>query len=562
MKNLALLVAVSANIFSFAPFVPAQRLSADIVVTNANIRTMDAKRTVARSMAVLNGKIIAIGSDADTRGVIGPDTRVINAGGKLVLPGFNDAHVHISGTGEQLSSVDLRDAKTPQEFVQRIKDFAAKLPKGRWILGGKWDHENWTPNDLPTAALIDAVTPDNPVFIDRLDGHMALANSLAMKLAGVNKDTKDVAGGAIVRDANGDPTGIFKDAAEGYIDRAVPEPSFEQKLEYAEAASNYAASLGVTSVQDMSAGTDVGVYQELLRQGKLKTRIYGCSPLADFKRWQNTGLHYAFGSAMLRVGCLKGYADGSLGSTTAWFFEPYLDAPNTSGLPRADVTTKMKQNIVDADRAGLQVNIHAIGDRANATILDYYENAETVNGARDRRFRIEHAQHLRQDDMARFGRLKVVASMQPMHIIDDGRWAWKRIDEKRLKGTYAFRTLLDTGAVLAFGSDSPVASLDPLFGIYAAVTRRTLDDKNPNGWIPEQKISVDEAVRAFTWGSAYAEFQEGVKGTLEVGKLADFVLISDDIFAIDPVKIRDAKVLVTVVDGRVVYERAPQTAKK
>jgi predicted amidohydrolase YtcJ len=562
MKNLALLVAVFANIFSFAPFVPAQRLSADIVVTNANIRTMDAKRTVARSMAVLNGKIIAIGSDADTRGVIGPDTRVINAGGKLVLPGFNDAHVHISGTGEQLSSVDLRDAKTPQEFVQRIKDFAAKLPKGRWILGGKWDHENWTPNDLPTAALIDAVTPDNPVFIDRLDGHMALANSLAMKLAGVNKDTKDVAGGAIVRDANGDPTGIFKDAAEGYIDRAVPEPSFEQKLEYAEAASNYAASLGVTSVQDMSAGTDVGVYQELLRQGKLKTRIYGCSPLADFKRWQNTGLHYAFGSAMLRVGCLKGYADGSLGSTTAWFFEPYLDAPNTSGLPRADVTTTMKQNIVDADRAGLQVNIHAIGDRANATILDYYENAETVNGARDRRFRIEHAQHLRQDDMARFGRLKVVASMQPMHIIDDGRWAWKRIDEKRLKGTYALRTLLDTRAVLAFGSDSPVASLDPLFGIYAAVTRRTLDDKNPNGWIPEQKISVDEAVRAFTWGSAYAEFQEGVKGTLEVGKLADFVLISDDIFAIDPVKIRDAKVLVTVVDGRVVYERAPQTAKK
>jgi len=562
MKNLALLVAVFANIFSFAPFVPAQKLSADIVVTNANIRTMDAKRTVARSMAVLNGKIIAIGSDADTRGLIGPDTRVINGGGKLVLPGFNDAHVHISGTGEQLSSVDLRDAKTPQEFVQRIKDFAAKLPKGRWILGGKWDHENWTPNDLPTAALIDAVTPDNPVFIDRLDGHMALANSLAMKLAGVNKDTKDVAGGAIVRDANGDPTGIFKDAAESYIDRAIPEPSFEQKLEYAEAASNYAASLGVTSVQDMSAGTDVGVYQELLRQGKLKTRIYGCSPLADFKRWQNTGLHYAFGSAMLRVGCLKGYADGSLGSTTAWFFEPYLDAPNTSGLPRADVTTTMKQNIVDADRAGLQVNIHAIGDRANATILDYYENAETVNGARDRRFRIEHAQHLRQDDIARFGRLKVVASMQPMHIIDDGRWAWKRIDEKRLKGTYAFRTLLDTGAVLAFGSDSPVASLDPLFGIYAAVTRRTLDDKNPNGWIPEQKISVDEAVRAFTWGSAYAEFQEGVKGTLEVGKLADFVLISDDIFAIDPVKIRDAKVLVTVVDGRVVYERAPQTAKK
>jgi predicted amidohydrolase YtcJ len=532
----------------------AQKFSADLVVTNANIRTMDAKRTVAQAMAVSNGRIIAIGSDADVRSLIGPNTRVIDAAGRLVLPGFNDAHVHFLETGAQLSSVDLRSAKTPQEFVQRIKDFVAKQPKGRWILGGQWDHENWTPNALPTAALIDAATPDNPVFINRLDGHMALANSLAMKLAGVDKNTKDVAGGMIVRDASGNPAGVFKDAAMGYIEKVIPDPSFDEQLEFAAAASNYSASLGVTSAQDMSAGTSVGVYQELLRQGKLNTRIYGCSPLADYKRWANTGLHYAFGSSMLRIGCLKGFADGSLGSTTAWFFEPYLDAPNTSGLPRAEVTTTMKQDIVDADKNSLQVNIHAIGDRANATILDYYENAVNVNGPRDRRFRIEHAQHLRQEDIPRFGKLKVVASMQPMHIIDDGRWAWKRLDEKRLKGTYAFRSLLDSGAVLAFGSDSPVATMNALYGIYAAVTRRTLDDKNPNGWIPEQKISVDEAVRAFTWGSAYAEFQENEKGTLEVGKLADFIVISDDIFTIDPVKIRDAKVLTTVIGGRVVYE--------
>lgn len=531
-----------------------QNVTAELVITNANIRTMDAKRTVARSIAVLNGKIVAIGSDADTRSLIGAKTRVIDAKGKLVLPGFNDAHVHFMETGSQLSSVDLRTSKTADEFVQRIKAFAAKLPKGRWILGGQWDHENWTPNNLPTAALIDAVTPDNPVFISRLDGHMALANSLAMKLAGVNKDTKEIAGGLIVRDAAGNPTGIFKDTAQGYIDNVIPEASFEQKLEATQAATEYAASLGITSVQDMSAGTDVGVYQELMRQGKLKTRVYGCSPLADYKRWERTGLHYAFGTAMLRVGCLKGYADGSLGSTTAWFFEPYLDAPNTSGLPRADVTTTMKQNVADADKAGLQINIHAIGDRANSTMLDYFENAEQINGARDRRFRIEHAQHLRQQDIPRFGKLKVVASMQPMHIIDDGRWAWKRVDAGRLKGTYAFRTLLDTGAVLALGSDSPVASLNPLEAIYAAMTRRTKDDKNPNGWIPEQKITVDEAVRGFTWGSAYAEFQENVKGTLEIGKLADFVIISDDIFTLDPVRIWNAKVLTTVVDGRVVYE--------
>ena len=531
-----------------------QTAFADLVITNANVRTMDGKRTTVHSIAVIGRFIIAIGSDADTKSLIGQKTRVIDAKGKLVIPGFNDAHVHFMGTGEQLSSVDLRDAKTPEEFVRRIKEFAAKLPKGRWIQGGQWDHENWTPNNLPTAAMIDAVSPDNPVFINRLDGHMALANSLAMKLAGVNKDTKDVAGGMVVRDAQGNPAGVFKDSAMGIIGKAIPEPSFEEKLEAAQAATDYAASLGVTSVQDMSAGTDIGIYQELLRQGRLKTRVYGCSPLADYKRWERTGIRSAFGSAMLRVGCLKGYADGSLGSTTAWFFEPYLDAPTSVGLPRADVTTNMQDNMLVADKDGLQVMVHAIGDRANATILDYFDKVAKVNGPRDRRYRIEHAQHLRQPDIMRFGQLKVVASMQPMHIIDDGRWAWKRVDAGRLKGTYAFRTLLDSGAVLAFGSDSPVASLNPLEAIYAAVTRRTKDDKNPNGWIPEQKITVDEAVRGFTWGSAYAEFQENDKGTLEVGKLADLVIISDDIFTIDPVKIWNTKVLKTVVAGKVVYE--------
>ena len=534
--------------------VDAQTITADLVVWNANIHTMNAAQKQATSIAVLGDKIIAVGSDADTKPLIGPKTRVIDAKGKLIIPGFNDAHVHFLEGGFQLSSVDLRSAKTPQEFVERIRAFASKLPKGRWILGGKWDHENWTPNNLPTAAMIDEATPDNPVFIDRLDGHMALANSLAMKQANLDKNVKDVEGGEIVRDAAGNPTGIFKDAAMVYVARAIPDFSFEQKLEAAQAATDYVSSLGVTSVQDMSAGADVGVYQELMRQGKLKTRVYGCSPLSDYKRWETAGVRAAFGSAMVRVGCLKGYADGSLGSTTAWLFEPYLDAPNSTGLA-SDEIPKIGENIINADKAGLQINIHAIGDRANATILDNFTKAEQANGSRDRRFRIEHAQHLRQEDISRFGKMKVVASMQPFHIIDDGRWAWKRLDEKRLKGTYAFRTLLDSGAVLAFGSDSPVAPINPLFGVYAAVTRRTLDDKNPNGWIPEQKISVEEAVRAFTWGSAYAEFQENVKGTLEPGKLADFVIVSDDIFTIDPVKIRDARVLLTVVDGKIVFQK-------
>ena len=532
-----------------------QTFSADLVVVNANVHTGVPGQPKARAIAVSGNKIVAVGTDAQINALAGPKTRRIDAGGKTIVAGFNDAHVHFLETGQQLSSVDLRTAKTPQEFMQRMKDFAAKLPKGRWILGGQWDHENWTPNDLPTAAMIDAVTPDNPVFVNRLDGHMALANSLAMRLAGVDKTVKDVAGGEIVRDASGNPTGIFKDAASSYIEKVIPAPSFEQQLEMAQAASDNAASFGITSVQDMSAGRLAGVYQELLRRGTLKTRIYGCTPLNDYKRWANTGVRYAFGDEMLRVGCLKSFADGSLGSTTAWFFEPYLDAPSSTGLAMADVNTTMRQTIADADKAGLQVRTHAIGDRANATVLDHYQTVADMNGARDRRFTIEHAQHLRMDDLKRFAGQNVIASMQPYHIIDDGRWAWKRLDEKRLKGTYAFRTILDAGGVLAFGSDSPVAPWNPLHGVYAAVTRRTLDDKNPGGWVPEQKISVEETVRAFTWGSAYAEFQENWKGTLEPGKLADFVILSDDIFTIDPAKIRDLTVLKTVVDGRVVYEK-------
>lgn len=553
MKISNLLFACLILMIAGGNFTSAQNLTADLVLINANVRTMDSKQPLAQSVAILGNKIIAVGTNADTKPLVGKNTRVIDAQGKLVIPGFNDAHVHFLEGGYQLSSVDLRDAKTPQEFVERIKNFAAKLPKGRWILGGKWDHENWTPSNLPTREMIDAATPDNPVFIDRLDGHMALANSLALKMAGVDKNTKDVEGGEIVRDGAGNPTGILKDAAMNYVTKVIPEFSFAERLEAAEAATNYAASLGVTSAQDMSAGVDAAVYQELERQGKLKTRIYGCSQLSEWERMARAGVRRAFGDSMIRIGCLKGYSDGSLGSTTAWLFEPYLDAPNSTGLA-ADEVPKMYENVKNADNAGLQVNIHAIGDKANDTVLSLYERIASENGAKDRRFRIEHAQHLRMEDIKRFGSGKVVASMQPFHIIDDGRWAWKRLDEKRLKGTYAFRTLLDSNAVLAFGSDSPVAPLNPLLGVYAAVTRRTLDDKNPNGWIPEQKISVEEAIRAFTVGSAYAEFQENVKGTLSPGKLADFIILSEDIFSINPNDIGKTKVLTTVVDGKVVFE--------
>ncbi len=538
-------------IFTIQSF--AQNLTADLVITNANVRTMDKSRPTAQSIAVLGNKIIKIGANAETKIFIGKTTKVIDANGKLVLPGFNDAHVHFLDGGAGLSSVDLRDAKSPEEFTKRIAEFAKKLPKGRWILNGNWDHENWTPANLPTKEMIDAVTPDNPVFINRLDGHMALANSLALKLAKVDKNTKEVEGGVIVRDENGNPTGVLKDEAMSYVYAVMPEMPFDVKMEAMQAATDYAASLGVTSVQDMSTGTDVGVYQEMIRQGKLKTRVYAVSTLNDWQRWQKTGVTFAFGSEMLRVGGLKGFADGSLGSTTAWFFKPYLDEPKSVGLPIEEMS-KLSEKVVNADKAGLQIMIHAIGDRANDEVLKIYEQTQNANGSKNRRFRVEHAQHLNEGLIKRFASQKVIASMQPFHLVDDGRWAFKRIDEERIKGTYAFRSILNNGGILAFGTDWFVAPLNPMWGIYAAVTRRTLDDKNPNGWVPEQKITVEEAVNAYTNGSAYAEFQENVKGSITVGKLADLVILSDDIFKIDPVKIWDVKVLTTIVDGKVVYQ--------
>jgi predicted amidohydrolase YtcJ len=386
---------------------------------------------------------------------------------------------------------------------------------------------------------------------------MALANSLALKLAGVTRATKDPPGGLIVRDPKtGEPTGILKDAAQNFVFKVIPPPSFNEKLAAARAATNHAASLGVTSVQDMSAAADVGVYQTLLDRGELKTRIHAVWPLPRWQELAATGVRAHFGNSMLRTGGLKGFSDGSLGSTTALFFEPYLDAPNTHGIPADEMFPEgaMLERVRGADRTGLQVMIHAIGDRANDTILSIYEQVAKENGERDRRFRIEHAQHLRPQDIPRFGRDKVIASMQPYHAIDDGRWAEKRIGPERAKTTYAFRSLLDSGATLAFGTDWTVAPLNPLVSIYAAVTRRTLDGKHPNGWIPEQKISVEEAVRAYTVGSAFAEFQENDKGTINAGKLADMVVVSRNIFEIEPNEIENAKVVLTISDGRVVYE--------
>ena len=545
-------LALSLSVFIAAPL-QAAAACADLVVVNARIHTLDPARPAASALAVQGNRIAYVGADAVARADACGSARIIDAQGRLLLPGFNDSHVHFMSGGEGRSAVDLRDADSPQEFARRIAAFAKTLPKGEWILLGNWDHERWTPNALPTRQLIDAITPEHPVFVSRLDGHMALANSLALKLAGIDRHTRDVPGGEIVRDVGGDPTGILKDDAMGAVYAVLPERTLEQRIGYAQAATDYAASLGVTSVQDMNGEVGLPAYQLLLQRGTLKTRIYAVTPLTAWARWRAVGVRAAFGDAMLRVGGLKGFTDGSLGATTAWFHRPYRDAPNTSGLALAEFA-QHRGNVAGAEQAGLQVMIHAIGDRANDETLKVYEDVARQSGTRDRRFRIEHAQHLDPGLIRRYAAAGVIASMQPYHAIDDGRWAHKRLQPERLAGTYAFRSLLDAGVQLAFGTDWEVAPLDPMQGIYAAVTRRTLDGAHPDGWLPAQKISVEEAVRAYTVGSAHAEFQENDKGMLRPGMLADFVLWSQDIYRIAPERIGETRAVLTVVDGRVVFE--------
>ena len=538
---------------------------ATLVLVNGHVWTENPAQPEAEAVAVYGNRILRVGTSEEVRRLAGPPTRVIDLHGRRVVPGFNDAHVHFVIGGQVLANVQLLDASSQALFRERIARFAQLQPAGAWILSGIWDHERWTPAVLPTHQLIDDVTPKNPVFIMRLDGHMGLANALAMKLAGVDRNTKDVSGGVIVRDADGNPTGIFKDAAMTLIHRVIPPLSIEQTETAILAAQQEAARNGVTSVQEMADDQDdtsgpehLRALQALEREDQLKVRISVNLRLLDWKNLAGSGMQAGFSDGLIQVGGLKAFADGGLGASTAWLFAPYNDAPTTSGLATDELQhpEQMFTDMKGADKAGLQIAIHAIGDRANRTILDLYQRIEKDNGPRDRRLRTEHAQHLTAADIPRFAQLHVIASMQPYHAIDDGRWAEKRLGPERIHYAYDFRSLLDSGAILAFGSDWPVAPLKPLMGIYAAVTRRTLDNRNPNGWIPEQKISVAQAVHAYTMGSAYAQFDEKIKGSLEPGKLADLAVLSEDIFHIDPVQIQNTHVDLTIFNGRVIYDRS------
>ncbi len=561
LRPLLLLVCGAASLGAFAEAAPGP--AADLLITNAKVWTVDTSRPTAEAVAVLGQYIVAVGSNAEVAAWRGAKTRVIDAHGKLLLPGFDDAHVHFISGGTQLDYVQLNDASSREEFTRRIKEKAGTLRSGEWVLGGDWDETKWSAAALPTRQMIDSVTPTIPVFVNRYDGHMGLANSAALKLANITKDTPDPPGGAIVHDAQGEPTGVLKDAAMSYLDKVIPPLSHEQRLHAAKRALAHAAALGVTSVQDMNPEyTDIAVYTELRERGELTTRIYAAPLITQVDDQAKMGIRHAFGGPELRIGAVKSYADGSLGSATAYFFEPFTDQPGNYGLLSDGMqpVSLMRGRMMTADAAGMQLCTHAIGDRAISMILDLYSDIAQAHGVADRRWRIEHAQHMAAKDFARFAQLNVIASVQPYHAIDDGRWAEGRIGHDRASRTYAFRTFLKNGVRLALGTDWSVAPLNPLLTVYAAVTRATLDGKNPQGWFPEQKLSVAEAIEAYTMGSAYAEFQDKVKGSITTGKLADMVLVSEDLFSIDPVKIREARVLKTILGGKVIWDSSTGSA--
>jgi predicted amidohydrolase YtcJ len=530
--------------------------AATLVITNAAIYTVDKQHPKAEAVAVIGDRIVAVGSSAEIDLWRGPETKVIDARGKLLLPGFNDAHAHFISGGAQLDQVNLTDATSPQEFAGRIAAQVKKTLKGDWIMGGRWDETKWPNPELPTKEVVDPVTGNTPIFVERYDGHLSLANSAAMRLAGISAKTPDVPGGVIVRDASGNPTGIFKDAAQELIHKAIPPMSHERRVRAARRALEHAASLGVTSVQHMNPEfADVAVYSEIAEKGELTTRIYAVPMETDWHDQAKVGIRRAWGSTYLRLGAVKGYADGSLGSRTAYMFEPFSDDPGNRGLLSDEMhpPSAMRDRLMQADAAGLQVRIHAIGDRAISMTLDIFSDIEKEHGYHDQRFTIEHAQHMAEKDFGRFAALHVIASMQPYHAIDDSRWAEKRLGQQRARYSYAWRSFLDHGVTLAFGTDWPVAPLNPMLGLYAAVTRATLDGRTPNGWIPEEKITLSEAVEAYTLGAAFAEFQENEKGSITPGKLADMVILTDNIFDLKPGAIRNVKVETTIVGGRVVY---------
>ncbi len=548
MNKVRLYVLLAISILIFGIMTLRKQQNPEKIYFNGNIWTGVLNAQKAEAIVINGNKIVEIGSNDLLNKYDSPEIEKIDLEGEFVVPGLIDAHTHFLSGGFQLTQLNLRKAKSKENFISGIKDYAESVNDGRWILGGDWDHESWG-GELPSKTWIDSVTQDNPVYLHRLDGHMGLANSKALELAGVFSDTPDPPGGLIIRNESEEPTGILKDKAQKLVRNFIPEPTDDEKFEALSRAMEFAASQGITQVHDMCTWDDLKIYRKANKRGEVKTRINAYVWYTNFEKLLDLIESKGKGDNWVKWGGVKAMVDGSLGSRTAWMHEPYRDDPSTSGLLVLTDSTNVKKMYLKGDDKGIQFAMHAIGDRANDWILAQYKIVTEKNGLKDRRFRIEHAQHLSPDAVNKMGKLNVIASMQPYHLIDDGRWARKRMDDELLKTSYANKSLLDGGVTLAFGSDWTVAPMSPLKGIHAAVTRETLDGKNPGGWYPEQKISLEDALIAYTVGAAYAGFQEEILGTLEKGKLADFVVLSEDLFEIDPITIKDVNVVRTVTDG-------------
>lgn len=549
-----LLLITAVTLITFSSCNQKETTNTSILYKNGYIWTGDASQPKATVMLTQGNKILFVGDDIEG---LKYDS-LVDLNGAFVTPGFMDNHSHFLSGGYQLESVNLRDAKTPEDFIKTMKDYLAEVKDQRWIQGGDWDHEVWG-GRLPTKEWIDSISPDNPIFVTRYDGHMALANSLALKLAGIDKNTPVSPGGEIEKDpVTGELTGILRDDAMDLVFEKIPDPSREELDEMFKRAQDHAIANGLTEVHDMGTyggWTDMETYQRAQKNNQLDIRIYSVVALRTWNKLAGYIKQNGKGDDMLRWGGLKGFVDGSLGSTTALFYEPYLDKKNSKGIWVTDSVT-LRNQILSADSAGLHVMVHAIGDKAIDYLLDVYEEAEKRSEKKDQRFRVEHAQHLSATAFPRFAELNVIASVQPYHAIDDGRWAYKRLDKDRLERTYAFNTFLKSGVRMTFGSDWTVAPLSPILGIYAAVTRETLDGQNPDGWFPEQKISVEDALKAYTVNNAYAGFQEDKTGMLKKDYYADFVILDKNLFTIPPDEIKDTRVVQTVINGKTVYRRS------
>lgn len=529
---------------------PQAPAGAALVLRGGDVWTMDPARPRVSAVAVRDGRIAALGSDEDVAALIGPDTRVVDLAGATVTPGLVDAHAHLYGLGKALEEVDLKGIASEREAAAVVGDAAAGRPAGEWITGRGWDQTLWSPQRFPSRLTLDAVAPEHPVAVRRVDGHALWANGAAMKRAGITRATPDPDGGRIVRSPGGEPTGVFIDAAMELIEQHVPAPSPEARVRRIERAAAVAVSVGLTGVHEMGVSPEVAdTYRELAARGALPLRVYVFLSVDDpvgYMRDHEPDLGGADGRVIVRA--LKLFADGALGSRGAALLAPYADEPDNVGLtitPPAELDLAARTAV----ERGWQLGVHAIGDRGNRAVLDAYE----VGAAHDRRFRVEHAQVLAPSDIPRFARLGVIASMQPTHCTSDMRWAEARLGPERVLGAYAWRALLDAGAALAFGSDFPVEDVAPLLGVYAAVTRQDRDGNPPQGWYPAQRLTLDEAIGGFTTGSAFAGYAEDRRGRLAVGLDADLTVF-DRALAADRTLL-DAGVAMTIVAGEVVYDR-------